>query len=296
MNQLSDNTFDSLLKVYPETKAQFDYAKKNNITLKVDRVYQMFLKRMLFDNKFTEFYDTIKPNELIKSCHIIINGELIDCGKKTLRITLDFYGDFYASQILLTNFNDSHKKLLVDKNFGNNLEKVSIKLKRFNYSFIGLKSMDNLMVMNENSETNIYYSSYSTHRLNTFQHKCINARDERLIFSTLEVEDCMTDCFLQELNRTYGCVDINNFNLQLNINKHLVSIGYRICPQLIRNNETIENAITMKCKEKCWPECNQLYFQTKSDANYMIKKMNLLPLNKPHVRYTETMHYRKEYR
>jgi hypothetical protein len=145
------------------------------------------------------------------------------------------------------------------------------------------------MVMNENSETNIYYSSYSTHRLNTFQHKCINARDERLIFSTLEVEDCMTDCFLQELNRTYGCVDINNFNLQLNINKHLVSIGYRICPQLIRNYETIENAITKKCKEKCWPECNQLYFQTKSDANYMIKKMNLFPLNKPHVRYTETM-------
>jgi hypothetical protein len=262
-----------------------------------NKILKRKIYKLIKGSKFKQFSDAIKHEELIKSCYIMIRGKSFDCGQKTFRISLGEDRDIYPMTSLLVNFNDSYKEFLLGEGIQNDIEKVSIELKRFEYSYIFLEYLKNPIIDKNFDDTNIYFYSYCTESLSTSKIKCKRIDDKKLIFSNNREHDCNNDCKLFMFNQTFGCIlsALLRNQMELDINKHLLSTGYKICAQNVLINETIVNRIDFECFGKCLKVCNRLVFKLKLKSNQIslrnktTKRINLFPLNTIGFKYIEKL-------
>jgi len=123
--------------------------------------------------------------------------------------------------------------------------------------------------------------------LSTSKIKCKKIDDKKLIFSNNREHDCNNDYKLFMFNQTFGCIlsALLKNRMELDIIKHLLSIGYKICAQNVLINETIVNRIDFECFGKCLKVFNKLVFKLKLKSNQISlrnktsKRINLFPLN-----------------
>jgi hypothetical protein len=72
---------------------------------------------------------------------------------------------------------------------------------------------------------------YSMNRLSNSEFRCEKKSNENSIFQTNKVDDCLNDCLVYLNNQTHGCLAFGAFDIQFDINKHLLTGGYRIWPE-----------------------------------------------------------------
>jgi len=128
--------------------------------------------------------------------------------------------------------------------------------------------------------------------------QCENKHNYGLIFSSNEFDDCRNDCFLSIVNKTYGCVDIPkdsfDLNVYLDIDKHLLSMGYKVCSTKFLFNTTFGSKLNDICSERC-VNCNSLRVQTNivtqkhSNQNNTSMRIEIIPDNSPHIKYIEKL-------
>ncbi len=97
---------------------------------------------------------------------------------------------------------------------------------------------------------------------------------------------------------TYGCLDFPKithiFDIYIDIERHLSTMGYKICSTKISFNTTFESKVRKICIKRC-PDCEYLLFQTnfvpKKDLveNKTVNRIEIIPDNSPHIKYIETL-------
>jgi hypothetical protein len=148
----------------------------------------------------------------------------------------------------------------------------------------------------DNKDISFYYSGYSLQRLSYSKFRCKKTNAKTQIFCDKD-ESCYYDCIAFLSNQTYGCIGANKggLNIDINIEKDLLIFGYKVCPLNISTVKTIDKKIKMDCEDKCLPEYNEVYFKREitlsknSGENNLTKKINLFPMNTPHIKYVETL-------
>jgi hypothetical protein len=152
--------------------------------------------------------------------------------------------------------------------------------------------MDSQFLDDKNFETHVYYSSYSVNRLNKYDFRCQESGTEN---SVLNANDCLNDCLLYLSNKTYGCIAIHVYNMDINLDMNLLDKGYRICSTNIslKNSDFLEFKIN--CLKKCPLGCREIHFENrvefyrKLDKNSTTKRINFIPIKTAHIEYLETL-------
>ncbi len=129
----------------------------------------------------------------------------------------------------------------IDRNYPD-LDKITIGLKRLEYNFVYINSNEAAFVDDRNFETDVYYSSYSVHRLSSSRFRCEETYTENLILQRSRINDCLL--FL--INQTYGCLALKTMRLTFNVNKHLLNGGHRICA-----NISVNKSVLIEWEIKC---------------------------------------------
>ncbi len=219
-NSLYDRNIEGLKRIYPEFVDEVKKLNRRELLKHEIREFMMDLSlkywtKLLEDNKYTEFMELLNPEKLIISCNFVINGQSIDCGKIIYRIV--FIGINHICELgsISVQTNESYKNFLLEKGIEKDLEKISIELMRFDLNAIIMQSTDCQFLDDNNFETNVYYSSYSVNRLNKYDFRCEETGAEH---SVLNANDCLNDCLLYLSNKTYGCIAINVYDINLDMN------------------------------------------------------------------------------
>ncbi len=80
-------------------------------------------------------------------------------------------------------------------------------------------------------------------------------------------------------------------DIDIDIDNDLLILGYKVCSL----NISFDTKIKMDCEHKCLPQCNEVYFKREiilsknCGENNLTKKINLFPMNIPHIKYVETL-------
>jgi len=212
------------------------------------------------------------------------------------------YGIFkYGHMISSLAFNiifENKTKSLHENNvcFAGSLEKIELELKgtRFMTVFVG-SCKTNLMTdevinFDENTKTEIGFTSYSYKKLSTHKEKCLEENNQYL--NTYSLANCFFDCFYRYLNQTYGCLPIVNYPLHLDFEMHLVSREYRTCDKEV--NWTTELSMNRECDDICLPECESVHYNamvlTKRFQDRKVGTfVEIFPVKFQHFIYTETL-------
>jgi hypothetical protein len=296
INEFNAQNINQFVKSYPEIEEEVKKLEKIKKGEKHEVFHRKYLRKMFVDRKFSEILEIIKPDRIIKSCFIIIKGENIDCRENIFRVSHNGIRDYYLMNTLLVNFNASHRKLLMSKGVENNLDKIVIKWMKFGLYLASLDPDETIFVGDKKSENQIYYSSHSIEKLGNSRFECQKTEDKELIFNTNDFDECRNDCFLSFINKTYKCLDfaLLNRDFNIDIDKHLSRMGYKICSTRIPVNKTFETETRELCRDKC-SECLQLHYCVNlvqkqfSDKSYNSNKIEIIPENSPHVKYIETL-------
>ncbi len=80
---------------------------------------------------------------------------------------------------------------------------------------------DLIIVDAKSFETDIYFNSYYSERLSTYENECKKIDGKELIFSDHKENHCLMNCVFIGLNETFSCLLMNY--------KHLISNEYKIC-------------------------------------------------------------------
>jgi len=96
-------------------------------------------------------------------------------------------------------------------------------------------------------------------------------------------------------NQIHGCLAFGTFDIQFDINKHLLIEGYRICPTNISLNHLVYVQINTKCRTKCLIGCKEIHFENYNkfsrilDKNSTTKRIYVIPIKRPHIEYFEEL-------
>jgi hypothetical protein len=226
--------FNKLKTIFPEIRRDKDYIKVMKISDievrndKIKRIISKCLEKLINELRFKEFLDITYGKNFIKSCKVFKNKQVFNCSESK-------YGIFkYGHMISSLAFNiifENKTKSLHENNvcFAGSLEKIELELKgtRFMTVFVG-SCKTNLMTdevinFDENTKTEIGFTSYSYKKLSTHKEKCLEENNQYL--NNYSLANCFFDCFYRYLNQTYGCLPIVNLFLHLDFELHFVSRG-----------------------------------------------------------------------
>jgi hypothetical protein len=306
-NDFDHKEFDSLIKIYPEMKNKIIeiMSSQNDNKVKIkesENLYTFFMRKLLEEYKYKEFLNILEPQNMIKSCYIVIRGESIECGPiyhkislQRMKILSNEENFFTLRNDIFNNLNMSFKEFLIQKGIKNYLEKISIELKT-EVKFAIIQIHENNLLDYKENEHRIYYSSYSVNRISNSEYRCKKSNMKNAIFSSYDLQNLQNDCKLFLSNLTYGCLNLGQIEFEIDIEMDLLRKGYRICTSNIVNNETTNEQIETHCKQTFLPNCYEINFQreirsTKSNptVNKTSQKINLFPANVPHIEYIETV-------
>jgi uncharacterized protein YdcH (DUF465 family) len=298
-NKLNNRNIEGLIKIYPELGAEVKRLLKRispefEIKQEIQNSGLKYWRKLLEDNKFKEFADLLNSTKFLKSCNFVIKGNSIDCGEIIYRISFKGMADIYEMSLILGKLNESHKNILLDEDIGRNspdLDKITIELTRLDNNYVIIHSNESFFEDDSNFETDVYYSSYSMHRLSNSRYRCNETNTE---FSFLQ-KDRLNDCLLFLNNQTYGCLASKPMELFIDVNKHLLNEGYRICATNISVNKSILTEWQIKCSKNCSIGCKETHFEKqikfyrKLDKNITTKRINIIPMKTAHIQYLEKL-------
>jgi hypothetical protein len=297
-NKLSNRNIKGLIKIYPELGAEVKRLLKRispeyEIKQKIENSGLKYWRKLLEDNKLQEFMDLLNSTKFLKSCNFVIKGNSIDCGQIIYRIVFSSEGitNIYEIGLILGKLNQSYKNMLLEEDIGKNLDKITIELTRLHNNYVVINSHEALFVDDSSFETDVYYSSYSMHRLSNSRFRCNETNTE---FSFLQ-KDRINDCLLFLNNQTHGCLALQKMRLVFDVNKHLLNEGYRICPTNISVNKSVLTKWQIKCSKSFSIGCKETHFEKKIkfyrklDKNITTKRINIIPMKTAHIDYLEQL-------
>jgi hypothetical protein len=104
-----------------------------------------------------------------------------------------------------------------------------------------------------------------------------------------KVDDCLNDRLVNLNNQTHGCLAFGPFDIQFDINKHLLIEGYKICPLNVSLNHLVYVQMNTKCRTKCLIECKEIHFENYNkfsrilDKNSTTKRIDVTPIKSTHT-------------
>jgi hypothetical protein len=272
------SNFDELMKIYPEMKHKIVNFNK----LEKQMIFQNGLRQLLMDNRLNDFHRIAETEKIFKTCHFVINNELINCSKVDT-------GVYFASSILLI-INDLTYSGIVDKS---KIEKITFSLNPFQSILVNqyLSHSNPITKTGFTPQTNTRikstFSSFSVRKLNSIHNKCIS--DEELKnFGEDYFDFIVTDCFFKSLNQSYGCIFFSGECVYFD--RHILKNGYKFCEN---SNITIDSPkkIYEECLKRSKPKCNTISFNSKIETTKLLSNETILefiPQKTPCIAYTET--------
>jgi hypothetical protein len=140
-------------------------------------------------------------------------------------------------------------------------------------------------------------------KLNTYQNKCNESRNDRTFFTDDYSNDCEDDCLLNAFNKFYGCLPFKS-DFNVGFEKDFKTFKYKLCSieemDFQQINTTFKNKFkAMKkraesvCKTQCIEYCNQINLISESQYSLATNKsedilINIEPTNRLNIRYIET--------
>jgi hypothetical protein len=194
------------------------------------------------------------------------------------------------------NFAVTFENLHENVCFAESVEKIELELKGTGLMLAYLSSCKSQLLSDEAigfdkyTKTEIGFTSYTYKTLSIHKEKCLEENNKNL--KNYSYENCHSDCFLRNLNQTYGCLPIVEYLYHLNFELHFVSRGYRICDKKI--DLTTELSMLQECDDICLPECESVYYNTMVSTKELQDRkvgtfVEIFPVKFQHFVYTETL-------
>jgi hypothetical protein len=298
-NKLDNRNIEGLIKICLELGAEVNRLLKGispeyKIKQEIENLGLKYWRKLLEDNKLKEFVGLLNSTKFLKSCNFVLKGNSIDCPQIIYRIVFKEMAGIYEMGLILGKPNESHRNILLEEDIGRNspdLDKITIELTRLDNNYVIIHSNESFFEDDSNFETDVYYSSYSMHRLSNSWLRCNETNTE---FSILQ-KDRMNDCLLFLNNQTYGCLASKQMVLFFDVSEHLLNGGYRICATNISVNESVLTEWQIKCSKKFSVGCKETHFEKqikfyrKLDRNITTKRINFIPTKTAHIKYLEKL-------
>jgi len=111
------------------------------------------------------------------------------------------------------------------------------------------------------------------------------------VYSNYEPEYCRFNCIIDLMIREYKCLSFHKLLYFIDFDEHLKSKNYIICEPDFVGNDSFEMKSSEYCESKCGYECNSFNYEISNKSLKTINstKLNLVPINSHHFRYTETL-------
>jgi hypothetical protein len=210
---------------------------------------EISLRKLLSDYKSDDFQRIVGSENIIKTCHLIIDKKMINF------LTVDSRVAHLNYQLLL--FNRFNYKL-IEKN---KIEKITISLNNFDIVLVNITYYS--FLPNKNFRTKVNFSSFLIQRLSSFEQNCVSEENVNN-FDEEYFEFCYSDCYLKETNQTIGCFKF--IETTVIIERDIKRNDYKFCNNSVKPySKSIE--IMNKCQTKCKPKCRSINFDFKHEIS-----------------------------
>ncbi len=98
-------------------------------------------------------------------------------------------------------------------------------------------------------------------RISNSEHRCDKTDIKNSIFSSYDLWNLQNDCKIFLTNLTYGCLNLRQIDFEIDIEMHLLGMGYKVCTSEILNNETVNKQIMSHCDQNVLPYCYEIHYQ-----------------------------------
>jgi hypothetical protein len=285
--------------------AKFNETKNNSHYIN-SRIASQYLVDLLKENKFEQFSKFLNPTFIIKSCIIYSNRGEFDCGqissgfdfkkiKGKLSVSINTYG-----LLLFSNSNKAQKVFMSQLKIIENLEKVSLKIKRMKELFASI-SLDNetpsqasLALLDDKKYLSFYYSTNIIQKINSVDYRCNKDKNDVLLLTDDYTFDCFEEEKLRILNKTNGCLSLEMYgkHISVGLENDLKTNKYKLCPEMNQiNNQTID-LDKLKYINNCTKYCKN--FVMRADMKFSISTnysedviVNLIPKVKFNLKYSD---------
>jgi hypothetical protein len=274
---------------------------KKNLHYINSSIASQYLVDLLKENKFEQFSKFFNPTFIIKSCIIYSNRDEFDCGQ--ISSGFDFKkieGKLSISTyhlLLFSNSNKAQKVFMTQLKIIENLEKVSLKIKRMKELFASINldneipSQASVALIDDKKYLSFYYSTNIMQKINSVDYRCNEDRNDVLFLTDDYTYDCLQEKKLRILNKTNGCLFLEKYgqHISVGLENDLKTNKYKLCPEMNQiNNQTID---LDKLKYKCTKYCKT--FVMRADVKFLISTnysedviVNLIPKYKFNIKYS----------
>jgi hypothetical protein len=272
------SNLNELMEIYPKMKhkiVNFDKREKQLI-------FENGLRQLLIDNRLNDFHRIAETENILKTCHFVIDRRLINCSK----VDTGVFPKINYFSIL----NDLTYSGIIDKN---KIEKITLSLNPFEFLLVDINLSHSIFIMRTiftpqpNTITKFTFSSFSVRKLNSIHNKCIS-EEELKNFGEDYFDFIFPDCYFKSLNQSYGCISFSD--VYVYFERHILKNGYKFCEY---SNATIDSIkkIEVECRKRSKPKCNSILFNSKVETIKLLSNETILefiPQKTPRIAYTET--------
>jgi hypothetical protein len=294
------NEMKNLYRKY-RYNAKLNETKKNSHYVNSSIVSQ-YLVDLLRENKFEQFSKFLNPTFIIKSCIIYSNRDEFDCGQISSGFEFEkIEGKLSISSyhlLLFSNSNKAQKVFMSQSKIIENLENVSLKIKRME-QLIAFISLDNeiplhssMASLDDKKYLSFYYSTNIMQKINSVHYRCNEDRNDVLLLTDNYTYDCFQEEKLRILNKTNGCLspEMYSEHILVGLENDLKTNKYKLCPEMNQiNNQTID---LDKLKYNYTKYCKNFVMRT--DVKFSITTnysedviVNLIPQVKFNIKYSD---------
>ncbi len=227
----------------------------------------------------------------MKSCAISIKNNIINCPKPGSKILVSPKG-IYLENMFFGNFNESYKKFLTEQEIERNVIKISFEFSlTFDLFLDYFHERASVSWFNSNTETNLFYYSYSAQKLEKSLYSCDKTSNDETIFSDFNL-NCIDNCLVELFISRHQCLPRRQLILFfIDFEKYILFNKYKFCKKTLKVEKLFLNTIDVKCNLQCLvSKFSTVYFQSMIETFNSINKtkLNLIPIEFPHLRFIET--------
>jgi hypothetical protein len=273
----SENTLrmaKQILDIYPE------YRGVRPSRLVKSYAMEILKRKLLSDYKLNEFERIVGPEEMFRTCHLMINNKVHNFSKEDLGV-VNFAGQLY----LFKHLNYS----LIDKN---KIERITIKTLNSDEFSVQLEPFNinnHIFETNKQFRKKVSFSTFLTQKVSSFKRKCIS-QENKEDSGEKYYKFCLKECYFKESNDIYGCFLSNQ--IYVYIEKDIKRNRHKLCNESFDGFSAFSPlTIFKKCKNKCKPNCNFINFDFKLEVSKHISNesiLELIPKKTPLIAYIET--------
>jgi hypothetical protein len=263
-----------LIKIYPELKrfSPSRLAKSEDL--------EKFKRKLLSENKWNDFQRIVGSEEIIKTCHLMIDNKVINFSRFEPGIA-NFAGRLGFFNYL--NFSS------IDKN---KIDSIAISLFDGNEYTVNLEPFninENLFEVNNHFRHKLTFWSFLTQKLSFNDQNCISQESVK-DFNDEYFEFCEQDTYLKIANETYGCFPSRG--IWVYIERDIKRNGHKFCNDSYVVDSNLGEKVVKIRETKCKPKCYFNNFEFKLEVTKHISNKTILefiPKKSPRIAYIETL-------